>query len=257
MIFDSHSHTVFSGDSEMEAAAAMKAAASAGLGLVFTEHLDLDYPGETDFTFNPEDYWACYAPLRGSQLQLGVEIGMQASTAERSRAFAERVPFDLVIGSVHMIDGQDIYYKEAYGSQSKEAFFHRYYQQMAENIRRHDFVNVLGHIDYIARYAPYENPEVQYGAFADDIDAVLRAAIETDTILELNTRRLGSRLAVKELVPVYTRYRELGGRQVTLGSDAHTVEAVGSSFRVGIDLAEAVGLTLVTFSDRSMVKCCL
>lgn len=49
MIFDSHSHTTFSADSEMKAADAIAMAEKAGVGLVFTEHLDLDYPGEMDF----------------------------------------------------------------------------------------------------------------------------------------------------------------------------------------------------------------
>ena len=254
MIFDSHSHTVFSTDSEMKAADALAAAEAVGLGLVFTEHLDLDYPEADAFIFDPAEYWRQYEPLRGSQLRLGIEVGMQAATAERSRQFVERAPFDLVIGSLHMVDGQDIYYKEAYGTESKEVFFHKYYQQMAANVRQHDFIDVLGHIDYIARYAPYDNPDIQYGVFAEDIDAVLRAVIETDTVLELNTRRLGSRLAMKELIPVYTRYRELGGRQVTLGSDAHAAAAVGSHFQAASDIAAAIGLTVVTFAGRCMVK---
>ena len=54
MIFDSHSHTAFSADSEMQAADAIEKAREAGVGLAFTEHLDLDYPGEMDFTFDPQ-----------------------------------------------------------------------------------------------------------------------------------------------------------------------------------------------------------
>ena len=253
MIFDSHSHTAFSGDSEMKAEEALAAADVAGIGLVFTEHLDLDYPGDIDFTFDPATYWQQYEPLRGDRLMLGIEVGMQSATAERSRAFVDTVPFDLVIGSVHMVDGKDIYYKEAYGNLSKAEFFHKYYQQMADNIRQHGFIDVLGHIDYIARYAPYADPEISYGSFQADIDAVLKAAIETDTVLELNTRRLGSRLAVKELLPVYSRYRGLGGRFVTLGSDAHTADAIGGNFRIARELVEAVGLKTVTFRERKIV----
>lgn len=253
MIFDSHSHTAFSGDSEMKAEEALAAADVAGIGLVFTEHLDLDYPGDIDFTFDPATYWQQYEPLRGDRLMLGIEVGMQSATAERSRAFVDTVPFDLVIGSVHMVDGKDIYYKEAYGNLSKAEFSHKYYQQMADNIRQHGFIDVLGHIDYIARYAPYEDPEISYGSFQADIDAVLKAAIETDTVLELNTRRLGSRLAVKELLPVYSRYRGLGGRFVTLGSDAHTADAIGGNFRIARELVEAVGLKTVTFRERKIV----
>ena len=60
MYFDSHVHTEFSADSEMKAADALRAAERQGLGLVFTEHLDYDYPsaGTEEFIFDPEAYWA-------------------------------------------------------------------------------------------------------------------------------------------------------------------------------------------------------
>lgn len=62
MIFDSHSHTAFSADSEMQAADAIEKAREAGVGLAFTEHLDLDYPGEMAFSFDPQAYWQAYEP---------------------------------------------------------------------------------------------------------------------------------------------------------------------------------------------------
>ena len=255
MIFDSHSHTAFSADSEMRAQDALKNAQERGVGIVFTEHLDLDYPGELDFTFDPHAYWQAYEPLRGECVRLGVEIGMWEQTRERSAAFAKEVPFDLVIGAIHLVDGDDIYYPEFYAGRQKAEVYHRYYEQMAENLRRHDFVDVLAHIDYIARYAPYANPEVSYGSFREDIDKILRAAIETDTVLELNTRRLGSRTACKELMPVYARYHELGGRYVTLGSDAHTASAIGANFGAAEELAAMADLAIVTFVERRMVAC--
>lgn len=256
MIFDSHSHTAFSADSEMQAADAIEKAREAGVGLAFTEHLDLDYPGEMDFTFNPQAYWQAYEPYRGERLHLGIEIGMNESILEGNCNFLQQAPFDIVIGSQHIVDGQDIYYPAYYEGKSKEAAFHRYYALMAENVRRYGaHIDVLGHIDYIARYAPYDNPEVSYGTFQEDIDAILRAAIDTDTVLELNTRRLGDRTACKELVPVYTRYRELGGHYVTLGSDAHTASAVATNFGAAEELAAMADLAVVTFVERRMVPC--
>lgn len=254
-IFDSHSHTHFSTDSEMQAVDAIRAAEAAGVGLVFTEHLDYDYPGELEFEFAPEAYWAEYEPLRGADLRLGVEVGMRPTTLDRSRDFVGKVSFDLVIGSIHIVDGADLYYQECYEGRDKQEFFARYYELMAEQIYSHDFIDVLGHIDYISRYAPFTNPEVEYGTFHDGIDAVLRAAIETNTVMELNTRRLGSSLALKELMPVYRRYHELGGRYVTLGSDAHTPDAIGAHFGRAVELAHAAGLKIVTFVERKMELC--
>ena len=114
MIFDSHSHTAFSADSEMKAADAIAMAEKAGVGLVFTEHLDLDYPGEMDFSFDPQAYWQAYEPYRGDNLRLGIEIGMNEAILEGNLHFLEQEPFDLVIGSQHIVDGQDIYYPAYY-----------------------------------------------------------------------------------------------------------------------------------------------
>ena len=255
MIFDSHSHTSFSADSDMTAEDALKAAREQGIGIVFTEHLDVDFPGELDFSFDPAAYWKQYEPLRGDNLHLGIEVGMQAGTAEASRAFVTRAPFDLVIGSVHLLRGIDIYEKECFEGREKDELYREYFRTMAEMIACHDFIDVLGHIDYIARTAPYENPELSYGAFADEIDAVLRTAVAQGVVLELNTRRLGSRRALKELAPIYARYHELGGRYVTLGSDAHGADAIGANFAAAEDFARAMGLSIVTFFARKMEFC--
>ena len=131
MIFDSHSHTRVAADSEMEARAALRAAEALGIGLVFTEHLDVDFPGEDDFTFDPAAYWETYAPLRGERLRLGVEVGMTPETCAASRAFVARAPFDLVIGSIHVLDGQDLYYPAYYEAHAKEEAYTAYFAQVA------------------------------------------------------------------------------------------------------------------------------
>jgi len=256
MLFDSHIHTEFSADSEMKAAEALSAATRQGIGLVFTEHLDADYTSKEGkvFSFDPQAYWQKYSSLQGDTLRLGVEIGMRESTREFSEEFSRQVPFDFIICSQHMVDDLDIYYPDYYEGKDKQEAYHRYFVQMAENIKAHSFANALGHIDYICRYAPYADANIRYAEFADEIDAVLQNAIENDVVMEINTRRLGDRQALASLIPIYQRYRELGGRFVTLGSDAHTPEAVGAHLLLAYDFAEGLKLTPVTFSQQRMVN---
>ena len=260
MIFDNHSHTTFSSDSEMEAAAALEAAARQGLGLVFTEHYDYDYINtkhykEMEFRFDAAGYWEKYLPYRGDSLRLGVEIGLSDTSGEANRSFLQGAPFDLVIGSIHIIDMLDLYYPDFYADKSKEEAFGRYLSVMAEMLRQNSYIDVLGHIDYICRYAAYEDKELVYGDFAGAIDEVLRAAVENDVVMELNTRRLGDSRAVQALLPVYRRYRELGGRYITLGSDAHAAENIGMNFRAALEMAEELQLRPVTFRERKMIYC--
>ena len=258
MFFDSHIHTEFSADSKMKAQDALREAERQGLGLVFTEHLDYDYPaaGAEEFIFDPAAYWAAYEPLRaGGKLSLGVEMGMMASAREKNAAFLQRVPFDFVLASIHFLDVKDLYYPETFEGREKAEMYHEYFTVMRDEIYAHPFINTLAHIDYIARNSTFDNPEISYGEFSDEIDAVLRALIETDTAIEINTRRLGTPRGIKELAPIYRRYHELGGRYVTIGSDAHVPEGIGRNYHRARELAHAFDLTVVTFRARKMQIC--
>ena len=133
--------------------------------------------------------------------------------------------------------------------------YHEYFTVMRDEIYAHPFINALAHIDYIARNALFDNPEISYGEFTEDIDAVLRALIETETAIEINTRRLSVPRGIKELAPVYRRYHELGGRYITIGSDAHVPEGVGRNYDRARELACAFDLTIVTFREQKMVIC--
>ena len=254
MIFDSHMHTKYSADSKMLAADAISKAQGLGLGVVFTEHFDYDIPGGIDFTFVPEDYWKEYESLRGQSVRLGVEVGMEEIARQPATEFIKRAPFDLVIGSIHLLDRLDIYYPDFYVGKDKATAYHKYFNTMAEEAERGDF-DVLAHIDYICRTAPYDDPEIDYATFKDDIDRVLKIVIERDKVLELNTRRFNTRRAIKELVPVYSRYKELGGKYLTIGSDAHRVDVVGNYFDIALDFANELDLTIVTFCNRQLEIC--
>lgn len=255
MIFDSHIHTEVSVDSQMQATDALQRAQALGLGLVFTEHEDIDLPSDEDSTFDPKAYFEKYHALRNENLRLGVELGMIRGLGERNRAFIESAPFDQVTGSIHALAGFEICYPPFYEGREKAEAYALYLQEMEACIREHPFIDCLAHIDYIARYAPYPEPNLTYQTFADGIDKVLRALLETGTILEINTRRFNNRLAAKELLPLLARYRDLGGRYVVLGSDAHRVEAIGHAFPFAQDMAEAIGLIIVTFCQRRLEIC--
>ncbi len=254
MLYDNHIHTEVSADSDMKAEEALRQAEQRGVGLVFTEHFDFGYPyDDLDFSFSPEDYRKKYESLRGDGLRLGVEVGMTKEAREENAKFLKRAPFDLVIGSIHLVQGKDIYYPEFYEGRTKEDTYRAYFAAMAEEAAVQD-MDVLGHIDYIARKAPYENPELDYGSFRPEIDRVLKIVTDRGIVLELNTRRFGSRRGIKELAPIYRKYHEMGGRYVTIGSDAHNAESVAMYFKEAEEFAEAMGLEPVTFCGREMQK---
>ena len=254
MIFDSHMHTKFSADSGMLAAEALARAEALNLGVVFTEHFDygLKLYGK-EFTFDSAAYMNEYKNLRGDKVRLGVEVGLRKSARAANENFIASADFDFIIGSIHLVDDMDIYYPDFYIDKDKETAYKKYFRQMAEEITVADF-DSLGHIDYICRAAPYDNPEIDYPAFSAQIDEVLNIIVERNKVLELNTRRFYGTQAIAELVPVYKKYRELGGKFVTIGSDAHEIKAIGNYFDRALKFVRELDLTPVTFCERKLEK---
>ena len=82
--------------------------------------------------------------------------------------------------------------------------------------------------------------------------------LKTGVVYQINLRAFtpeGTLAAAEKLLPIYQRYYALGGRYVSLGSDAHTAQNIGMNFQVALELAEAAKLQPVTFTQRKMQLC--
>lgn len=252
MLFDTHMHTKFSTDSKMKIDEAIAKGQELDLGIVITEHMDLGYPESDAFQFNVDEYLSTYHAFRSDSVLLGIEIGMRTDCLEANRSLAERRGLDYVIGSIHVIDDIDIYHESFYRSHTKQEVYNRYFDAMLECMKCYDFIDSLGHIDYIARYARFSDPDIYYDEFAEQIDAVLQITAKQGKALEINTRRLIDSRAVDILLPIYKRFAELGGRLATIGSDAHKPQDIGKGLAAAMDIAAVCGLKVVYFKDRQV-----
>lgn len=249
-MFDTHVHTKFSTDSKMELEDAVTSAKEKNISLTITEHMDLKFPKEGLFCFNAEDYFNQYSKYRNDNLLLGIEIGMKDDCVYESKELVKSYPFDYVIGSTHLVNNIDLYYPEYYENSNKKQAYETYFKAMLRAVKEYDFIDSMGHIDYIARYARFEDREIYYEEFSELIDEILKTIVEKEKCMELNARRLDDMESVKNLIPIYKRFRELGGREVTLGSDAHNSLAIGANFKVAKEIVELCDLRVVYFKDR-------
>lgn len=249
MLFDTHMHTRFSTDSDMLLEDALARAQKLGIGITVTEHMDLAYPGEAEaFTFDIDSYFSAYDRYRSDSILLGIELGMRSDCLADNCRIAQENTFDYIIGSIHVVDNVDIYCSEFYHQRSKQETYNLYFDAMIACLREYDFIHALGHIDYICRYAKYPDTEIYYHEFKERIDEVLTLAARRNIALEINTRRLDSRERIDTILPIYRRYAELGGKMVTIGSDAHRESEVGRRLDVGMAIAEQCGLSAVRFA---------
>ena len=60
---------------------------------------------------------------------------------------------------------------------------------------------------------------------------------------------------METLTELYMRYKELGGKYVTLGSDAHVTKAIGANFAAAEKMAADCGLKIVYYKRRQRHLC--
>lgn len=248
-MYDSHIHSKFSTDSHMEAIDACQRAVEIGLeGLVFTDHVDFDFPDFDDnLLIDLDQYFEFFRKLQNNwkeklDIRIGIEIGFQPHLLFQINEVLNKYKFDFVINSVHIIDHMDPYTGEFFRGKTQHQAYERYLQEILYSITSYDDFDIIGHIGYVARYGAFEDKPLKYKDYSDIIDEILIAAITKGKGIELNTSGLRSDL--HSPIPgydVFDRYFELGGEIVTIGSDSHFVDHIGHSFKEAIDYLKNIG----------------
>lgn len=259
MLWDTHMHTFFSGDSEASADSMIEAAINCGLdGICITDHQDYDYPGNPDmFTLNLPAYRDCIRNMQHRYagrlpVRFGIELGLQPHLAKIHANLLKEYDFDFVIGSSHVVHHADPYYPAYYEGKTEAEAYREYFASIIENIQAFDDFDVYGHIDYVVRYGPNKNREYSYARYADLIDGILKLLIAKNRGIELNTA--GFKYGLRHPNPtedILRRYRELGGEIITIGADAHKPEHVAYDFaKVPAILKEAGFRYYTVFKER-------
>ena len=242
---DIHIHTSFSTDCAEPMENQIKQAIALGLDtLCFTEHMDKDYPsdpsreisGKPEFWLDTDSYHDAYLEMKDKykdriRLLWGVELGLQPHLFEWCREYVSRYDFDFIIGSVHTIDRRDPYYPAFFEGRSEREAYEQYFEEMIEDINGFSDFDTLGHLDYVVRYGPNKNRDYSYEKYSDHIEPVLKLLIDKGIALEANSA--GYRKGLGEPNPckdVLLRYKELGGKLITIGSDAHTTSSMCNDF---------------------------
>ena len=254
MIFDCHCHSSISSDSPTPMADMAAAAAAHALGITFTEHVDCGFPSPKLKNADAAEYLDTFRTVREAHpdyaVLRGVELGFEYGFEAESKAFVRAIDPDLVICSVHSLDGMTLYCDEKYPEGHQHEVYSRYLAKVRDSIRLCRDFDVVGHIGFVAKRAKYPDPQIEYDEFRDELDEILRLIIDTGHALEANTSGF---LTVGGTLPqraILRRYRELGGELLTIGSDAHRPQYVGFHFPDAIEMIKSCGFTHLTHYEK-------
>ena len=247
ILTDVHTHSHFSPDGQETMNDLCEAACARGLSVMcVTDHYD------RDGRFDPVAYRSEYERAREAfagkvEFLCGVELGEGHFAPERSDRLLEAIPFDFVLGSCHYIDeGQADFHGMTYESEGQcRRLIGAYLDHLLCMIDWGKF-DVLAHLTYPLRYmVSREGFNVDFVPYEDQVCAVFRALAQSGHGLELNVSGLRQGGFPMPDLRLLKLYRACGGEIVTIGSDAHLVEAVGANIEDGYALLRQAGFAHV------------
>ncbi|MDM8007688.1 MAG: histidinol-phosphatase HisJ family protein [Phycisphaerae bacterium] len=259
-LHDQHVHTWFSNDSQAEPAENVRQAVSRGLaGLTFTDHFD-SHPTEWPLCkYDYDGIAAAVSALRKEHgdnffIGHGIEVCYQPEQTAKIFDYLDSHRFDLVLLSVHWFYGKALHERQYWTGLDPVTATRQYLETVLEAARfaldlkrqgRRPF-DVLGHLDLVKRYTMRYFNTFDIRPCQDVVDEILRTCIEADLVPEVNLSTL--RQSLPEPSPaewIVGRYVKLGGRAMTLGSDAHRPEHVGTGVAEAAAMLKRQGVELL------------
>ncbi|MDF2735551.1 MAG: histidinol phosphatase [Chloroflexota bacterium] len=254
---DAHVHTDLSHDSAVPLDDYARLAVERGIAEVaITDHVDFapSAPGYGETTFEQRERivragaerWA----ERGVAIRFGVEITWDSRYAAEIRDHLARYEYDFVIGSVHIYRDSPYAADHVAGwvaGRSLAEIVAPYFDEVAAGARTGLF-DAMGHIDFVKRFLTPHVTTADLAAAPELYEPILAALVESGTALEINTS--GLRSPAEEAFPspaVVSRFHAMGGRAVTVGSDAHTVESFAWALADGYESAAEAGFASLAF----------
>jgi histidinol-phosphatase (PHP family) len=258
---DAHLHTDLSPDSDVPIDTYAAQAAERGIPeIAITDHVDFA-PGTPAYryaTFEQRERTVREAAERwadrGVAIRFGVEITWDSRWADDIRDHLRRHTYDFTIGSVHVY--RDSPYDAAnvagwVAGRSLADIVRPYFAEV-EAAAQSRLFDAIGHIDVVKRYLAPLVTAADLGGAPEVYEPALRAVVDAGAALEINTS--GLRQESGEIYPspaIVARFRELGGRRITIGSDAHRADTFAWALDVGYEAATAAGFEELSFRRGS------
>ena len=275
MLADYHVHTEFSDDSREPMEEQVKKAVSLGLDeLCFTDHVDygikkdwtegdIEYrggdgigtPADSLEPLANVDYPAYVEKFRRMKqafaseitLRCGLEFGVQTGTISRYEELFGRYEqnLDFVLLSIHQVENKEFWNQEFQQGRTQKEYNERYYQEMYDVVKAFKHYSVLAHLNLISRYD--KQGKYPFAAVRDMVAEILKLAIADGKGIELNTSSwhygLDDTMPSRDILRLY---KDLGGKIITIGSDAHSTKYLADHMRDARDiLANEIGFAKI------------
>ena len=260
---DQHTHSEYSMDSQNRIEDVCEKAIAMGLcELVITDHCDLNSNvmiSSLEPPYEAEKAYKAMCSYRDKykdkiKISVGIELGQAHDCPEKANEILKKYSYDQVIGSVHNLRGMPDFYLMAFykltGRQC-QIFLTQYFKELEEIVDL-GYFDTLAHLTYPLRYFKEGGHEISLEPHMPAIKRIFEKLISQGKALEVNTsgyrKDLGCPLPDLDILKLYY---DMGGRLITVGSDAHYVEDIGCDIQRTYDELKKIGFThIVSFTGR-------
>lgn len=176
------------------------------------------------------------------QLLCGIELAQPMHNSDCTKHALEYGNFDFILASVHNIRNEEDFYYIDFSKYNVNELLKKYFYELVETAE-FEYFDSLAHITYPMRYITEQTGKYpDLSSYQDIIDEAYKVLISKNKALEVNTSGYFKQIA--RTLPDETqikRYKELGGKFITLGSDSHSANNIGQGIEKGIELIKKCG----------------
>ena len=161
----------------------------------------------------------------------GIEIGWMEAVHDFEIEFSNSYPFDMIILALHGRPSGD----------TVDQRFDNYLAQCCKAAATFGNYDTFAHVDYILRYIGHTDLEKH----KEKLTQLFNTLISQNKALEINTKQLPDPQAEQRIEYILQLYTSLGGKKLTIGSDAHSVPVYKNGFDTVIGLMKKYGINQV------------
>lgn len=252
-ICDSHIHSNNSFDAHDSVEDICLAAIEKGIDTItITDHCETWAINKPDFEFGDfntripksiKDTEKCAEKYKGKiQVLKGLELGSPCYDKNLVNKALSYGNYDFILAAIHNITGEEDFYYFEFTKENVDEMLTLYFKELLETANFPHF-DSLAHLTYPIRYIE-EKSDIKYNlnSYMPIIDEIFKTLIKNNKALEINTsglrKKMNKTMPDKKLIK---RFKELGGKYITIGSDAHSKLHVGDHIKDGINLAKECG----------------
>jgi histidinol-phosphatase (PHP family) len=253
VLTDYHMHSTFSPDGHDSPEMLCRRALELGfIEIAITEHAEWHPPDRGQLGFPlVEPYFEAIERVRaefgpqGLTVHSGVELGNPHQHVEQATELVTAYPFDLVIGSMHWLYGENIQSTRCFTTDRHPNRVYRdYFVEMERMATGFDF-DLVTHFDRIFYWGAQAGAPIDPWQLEPTIRQTLATIARYGRAIELNARYLAHTPNWNDaIVTILQWFLEEGGAFVAVNSDAHRASQLGYHFDIAQDILTRAGFEL-------------